>query len=200
MKTIKISMIMFVMFILTVLTHSQSRYQLISNHLLLAKSAEVMMAEVGTIETDNNSGERIRLYQLSVGLPDHSPYCAAGQYYCFKRATIQLGISESNIPIPRTGLANAVYNYGKSEGKKTQYSASVHDLIVWRKYNSVHGHIERVISTSSAGWVQTVGFNSTRMINDKKVEGIFIQRRNIFHPIGKLRIRGLVGFTRGEIK
>ncbi len=188
------------MTILTVLTHSQSRYQLICNHNLLAKSAEVMMAEVGTIETDNNSGERIRLYQLSVGLPDHSPYCAAGQYFCFSESAKQMGLTCNAIPIPRTGLANAVYNYGKSEGKKTQYSASVHDLIVWRKYNSVHGHIERVISTTAGGWVQTVGFNSSSIQNGLKIEGVFIQRRNIFHPIGKLRIRGLVGFIGKEIK
>ncbi len=200
MKTIKISMIMLVMITLTVLTHSQSRYQLISNHLLLAKSAEVMMAEVGIIETDNNSGERIRLYQLSVGLPDHSPYCAAGQYFSFSEAAKQMGSTCNVIPIPRTGLANSVYNYAKSEGRKKHYSASVNDLIIWRKYNRNHGHIERVISRSAGGWVQTVGFNSTLMINSKKVEGVFIQSRNIFHPIGKLRIRGLVGFIGKEIK
>jgi hypothetical protein len=127
-------------------------------------------------------------------LPDHSPYCAAGQYFCFKEAANQLGISESYIPIPRTGLANAVYNSSLSNGRKTRYSASVHDLIVWRKNNSVHGHIERVISTSAGGWVRTVGFNSSVIVNGKKIEGVFVQRRNIFHALGKLRIRGLVGF------
>lgn len=177
------------------LAFSQSRYELQSRSDLLDLSAKILIDQLGTIETGDNSGENIRLFQLSVGLPDHSPYCAAGQYYCFSEAVIILNLPISEIPIPRTGLANCIFSFAKINGTRTHYKASMHDLIVWRKSNSIHGHVERVVSVSDKGWVKTVGFNTSSFIAGHNAEGVFIQKRNICHPLGRMKIRGLVGFT-----
>ena len=174
---------------------AQSRDELYCRKDLLQLSAKVMLSQVGVTESANNSGDSIRQYQLSVGLPDHSPYCAAGQYYCFASAVSMLNINKSEIPIPRTGLANVIFNYAMVNGKRTHYKASEHDLIVWRKVNSIHGHVERVVSVYAKGWVKTVGFNTSSTIAGRRAEGVFLQKRNICHPLGKMKIRGIIGFT-----
>jgi hypothetical protein len=44
------------------------------------------------------------------------------------------------------------------------------------------------------GWVETIAFNSSKIVDGKKVEGVWLKERNIRHPLGKLRVKGLVGF------
>jgi hypothetical protein len=48
-----------------------------------------------------------------------------------------------------------------------------------------------------AGWVITIGFNSNkRDINGNHIEGVFLQKRNIYHPLGRKKILGIIGFRR----
>ena len=92
-------------------------------------------------------------------------------------------------------MCQAIYNDAIKRGKKTKYIAKKHDLIIWKKSNSWQGHIERVHKILPKGWVETIGFNSSKTIDNKKIEGVFIQKRNILHPLGRLKIRGLIGFN-----
>jgi len=41
------------------------------------------------------------------------------------------------------------------------------------------------------GFVRTLAFN---VPNEQNQEGVFIKKRNIYHPIRRLKIRGLIGF------
>jgi len=173
---------------------SYQKYEVECNGLLLDYSRTVLLKQVGTLESGQNRGKKIEEYLKSVGLNPGNSYCAAGQYYCFADACRQLGLSSAFIPIPRTGLANAIFNFFQVKGKKVNYKPKTDDLIVWIKSNKVNGHIERIIEADKAGWVQTVGFNSSGIINGRKVEGVFIKKRNIFHAIGRMNIRGLAGF------
>lgn len=170
---------------------SQVKYELPARKIVLEKSLEIGLREVGTCELSNRNDGIVRKYLLPFGLPEGNPYCAAGQYFTFLAAVRDLRLSEKYIPIPKTPLANRVLDYALSKGKKTKYHPSKNDLIIWRKAKTRFGHIERIIEVEGKGWVRTLAFN---VKNDFGQEGVFIKRRNILHPLGRLAVRGIVGF------
>jgi hypothetical protein len=173
------------------------RYELPCDVNLLSESYNCMIAQLGVLETaGHNDGPKIKEYLASVGLREGNPYCAAGQYYCFRLPCVTYGWSFSLIPIPRTGHANTMYNYAMKHGHRSKYIARVHDLIVWKYPNSGNGHIERIISVLKSGWVETVGFNTSgRIGNQRDGNGVFKKYRNILHPIARMQVRGLIGFN-----
>lgn len=181
-----------IILLLPIALYSQSKYELSANRELLDKSMQIAIEQVGTIEKSNRNDGAVEKYWRSVGLTTPSPYCAAGIYYCFAEGCKQLNLHPTYIPIPRTGLAQSIYQYAKSYGTKQSYKPDIHNLIVWRKGKTIYGHIERIIKVQDAGWVQTVAFNVKDSESGK--EGVFIKKRNIYHPIGRLRLLGLVGF------
>lgn len=167
------------------------KYNMECNRALLIKSAEIALKQVGYREITENCSPKIKQYLASVGLNCGFAYCAAGQYYCFSEAAEELNIHKSNIPISKTAVANRIYNEAKYIGEKVKYEAEKHDLIIWRRANSWSGHLERIIEVGQAGWVRTVAFN----VKEGNTEGVFIKKRNIFHPLGRMTIRGLIGFS-----
>ncbi len=173
---------------------SPVKYSLECRSDLLAAALDSARSQVGILEaTGRNDGDVVK-YLASVGLTKGNPYCAAGVYYCFRAAAFDLKLSSKQIPIPRTGLANAFYDRARKAGRLESYLPEVGDLIVWRKGRSAFGHVEWIISVGERGWTETVGFNTSKTVDGKKVQGVFRQKRNIFHPLGRLHIRGLVGF------
>lgn len=170
---------------------SQSKFELTCCNALLFKSMEIGLQQVGTLELTNNNDGDVAKYLNSVGLSEGNPYCAAGQYYCYSEAAVCLQTNPRFIPIPKTGLANAIYSYGKKNGNLVRYSASIHDLIIWRRGDTPFGHIERVIEVMDKGNVRTLAFNVTDVY---RRQGVFIKKRNIYHPIRRLKIRGIIGF------
>ena len=191
----KNTFIIIVSILLSTQLFSYQKYEVYCRQDILEYSRTVMLKQVGVLENGQNRGKKIEEYLKSVGLNPGNSYCAAGQYYCFAEACRRLGLSPAFIPIPRTGLANAIYNYFQARGVKAVYKPNTDDLIVWIKSNKVNGHIERIIESGKAGWVKTVGFNSSGIVNGRNVEGVFIKKRNIFHPVGRMNIRGLCGFS-----
>ena len=178
--------------------NSQTRYQLSCYPLLLEVSHKVALEQVGTLEkTNKNDGDVVKYLKL-FGFKSGTPYCAAGQYYCFYEGAKRINISKDSIPIIKSALCMHIYNDAKKRGKQTKYSPQKHDLIIWNKPKSWHGHIERVHNVLQNGWVETIGFNSSKTINGKKQEGVFLQKRNVLHPLGRLKVKGLVGFDNKE--
>jgi hypothetical protein len=154
-----------------------------------------MMNQIGTIEkTNRNDGKAIKLYLESVGLTEGNPYCAAGQYFCFLKATELLGMDKKLIPIKRTGLAQEIFHHSKKFGERSDCKPVINDLIIWRKGNSAFGHIERIISVMPKGWVNTVAFNTKKTIENKEIEGVFVKKRNLYHRLYGMAIKGLTGF------
>jgi hypothetical protein len=92
-------------------------------------------------------------------------------------------------------MANATFDYIRKNGVKTAYVPQIHDFIVWKSPKNYTGHIERIISVGKAGWVKTVGFNTTsgNTGNQRDGGGVWIRNRNIKHPLGSRPIRGLAG-------
>lgn len=181
-----------IILILPIALYSQSKYEISANSKLLGKSMQIALAQVGTVEKSNRNDGEVEKYWRSIGLTTPSPYCAAGIYYCFAEGCKQLNLPLTYIPIPRTGLAQSIYNYAKSNGTKQSFKPDIHNLIVWRKGQTIYGHIERIIKVQDAGWVQTVAFNVKDIKSGK--EGVFIKKRNIYHPISRMKVRGLIGF------
>ena len=164
---------------------------------VIVKAEEIRKAQIGVKElTGNNDGWSVRLYQISVGLPVGSAYCAAGQYYCFQEAVHQLGLPSSEIPIKRTGLANGILSDAKKRGVLTEYRVKVYDLIVWIKQIGINGHIESISKILTAGWVETIGFNTSSGISGSQNDGqgVYKRKRNIYHPLAAMVVSGLVGF------
>jgi hypothetical protein len=175
---------------------SQSKYELETSEMLLRTSHFIALCQVGTVEdTGNNDGEQIAEYLRSVGIHSPAPYCMAGQYYCFYKAKQHLNIKTS-IPIPRSGVANSAFNFAKKHGKKTEFKPQKHDLITWKSRHSWTGHVERIDVVGKAGWVYTIGFNTSngKTGSQRNGDGVFYRKRNIKHVLGRLYVRGLVGF------
>ena len=167
---------------------------------LLKKSSEVALMQVGIRESPNNRGKMIERYLASVGLKQGHPYCAAGQYWCFAQACRLLKIPVKYIPLPRTALASVMFNYGKMNGKRVKFIPAADDLIVWQSGKTIFGHIERIIQVGKRGWVRTIGFNTVKYINGIRFEGVFIHRRNVFGFLGRMHIKGIIGFNTGRRK
>lgn len=171
------------------------RYELECEANLLLLSRFVLLNQVGIKEKNNkNDGEEISVYLKSVGLLPGYPYCAAGQYYCFAKAAEISGIDAVHIPIKRTGLASEIFNHSKKFGQRTHFAPAIDDLIIWRKGNTPFGHIERIVAVSNKGWVITIGFNTSIIKDNKKIEGVFLKKRNLYHRLAGMAIRGLTGF------
>jgi hypothetical protein len=194
----KIIVILMIFLCITSDSFSFEKYKLACNSKLLYKSREILIGEIGVREkSGRNDGPKIEAYLASVGLKKGLPYCAAGQYWCFERAAELLGIDKSAIPLARTGLANSMFNAAQ-KGKKVRYKPEKDDLVVWKSINSFNGHIERIIETGKAGWTYTVGFNTSGNCagSQNEGEGVFKKRRNVYQPISRLMIRGLIGFEK----
>lgn len=169
---------------------AQSRFVLKADKSIVIESRKILYEQIGVRElTGNNDGAKIREYQNSVSIPMKSPYCAAGQYYCFLQAQKKVN---KPIPIKRTGLANAIYADAANKGRETAYSANIDDLIIWKYDNSVSGHIERTIKVIGNGFIETIGFNTGT--NARDGEGVKKCTRSLLHPLSRMRVRGLVGF------
>lgn len=160
-------------------------------------SRNILIEQVGNKESlGKNDSKDIRKYLSSVGILYPAPYCAAGQYYCFYEAANRLKTHIYNIPIKRTGLANAMMNDAISRGIKNKYIPENNDLIIWRNINNnIFGHIERIVKVNKAGWVETVGFN-TSGVNIRDGDGVYLKKRNIYNLLGRMKVRGIIGWEK----
>jgi hypothetical protein len=174
---------------------ASQKYLLFCRRDLLEMSESVAIAQAGVLEESGpNRGSTISLYLASVGLGPGQPYCAAGQYWCFYQSCRALHLPFGTIPIMRTGSANRMFDHAASFGRLAAFSPQRHDLVVWRKPNSRQGHVERIISVGRKGWVKTIAFNTSSPGSGTKAQGVFIKRRNLYHFLGRMFVRGLIGF------
>jgi hypothetical protein len=171
-----------------------SRYAMPCRADLIYESGRVTIAQKNILEQGHNRGLVIEKYLRSVGLKPGYPYCNAGLYWCWLTACRNLGLATDEIPVPKSGLAISSFYHAKKFGLRTAYFPECNDLIIWRKGRSVYGHVERIILKYNHGWVRTVGFNTTSREGNKSKSGVFIKTRNIYAPLGRLKILGLVGF------
>jgi len=176
--------------------YSQAKFIVPCDYLLLNKSKEILLKQVGIKEkTNKNDGKEVEAYLASVNLPKGFPYCAAGQYYCWKEATkFYVGLYPN--PVPKTASANGMYDGLMRKGIRGAFIPDINDLIVWKNTHNYNGHIERIIDVNQKGWVVTVGFNTSSGTkgNQRDGAGVYVRQRNVTHFLGRMYMRGLIGF------
>jgi hypothetical protein len=185
------------LFLFIIPCNSFTRYEVTCNKQLLQASQDSLYAQIGYIEkTNKNDGKQIEKYLKSVNLTKGNPYCAAGQYWCFSSACHDLGLSSSVIPIYKTGSTVKMFNIVKKKGLKSNIKVRKNDLIFWVLPNGINGHVERIIKVKKAGWIETIGFNtSSGIIGDQRNGGgVYKRNRNLYHILGRMKVRGLIGF------
>lgn len=188
---------MLLLYVIITDASSLVRYQIQCNGILLSASYDSLVAQIGVKEkTGKNDGYKVEQYLKSVGLGKGYPYCAAGQYWCFWSACKDLNLPFTAIPIYRTGSTVKMYNEGIKMGRKVVPKPKNNDLIFWRRPNEWRGHVERIIEVRRAGWVVTIGFNTSSGGRGSQDDGggVFKRKRNIHHVLGRMVIRGFLGF------
>lgn len=159
---------------------------------LAAASRDTLLAQIGTPEYRQNSGPVQKYWKKFSRYP--IPYCQAGQEYCIDHAAKPLGVPGDVYAFMNTASTITAWYGAVKIGKKTAYKSHVDDLIYWRSGKAWSGHVERIIAILTGGWVRTVGFNTSCGGGDEREgSGVCIKKRNIFHPLGRLRILGLIG-------
>lgn len=183
--------ILLVFFVLTLKCSGQVRFETECRQELIDQSRKVLYEQVGVREYGNNRGKHIKKYLNSVGLGEGYPYCAAGQYYCYKEAAERLNIGYNEIPYFRSGSCNAIWN--GTNKTRTSFAPFVDDLIFWRSGRS--GHVERIIEVGEAGWIVTIGFNTSSGSygSQDDGQGVYIRKRSIYTFLGRMKVRGLLG-------
>ena len=175
------------------LSVAQVRYELPAGKYITEISHRIALTQVGISDAKNPS--TVKEYLRAAGVGYYNPFCQSGQFWCFVKAKETITYVNklfrwnytTTIPIPKSALANSSYIYAAKKGTKTSYIPRKYDLLIWRVQKTINGHIERVDSVMTGGWVRCIGFNT----GNREVK---ITKRNIYHILGRLTVRGLVGF------
>jgi hypothetical protein len=164
---------------------------------LIQASRDSAIAQVGVREkTGRNDGFKVEQYLKSVGRFKGDAYCAAGQYWCFYSSCLALKSPLTDIPIFRSSSTVTMFNEAIRVGYKMTPTPFDNDLIFWRKPNEWKGHVERIIEVMKAGWVKTVGFNTSSGTEGSQDDGggVYFRKRNVNHFLGRMVLRGFIGF------
>lgn len=196
--------VVFLLALCSLLLLGQKRAELPVDSRLIKASRDSVLTQVGVTErTGKNDGEVLK-YGRTMGYKSPIYYCAAGQYWGYFVSVGPLGLTKTDIPYKATPLASDMFNDGYRRGRRTPYEPHIDDLIFWRKVNSVSGHVERVVAVKSAGWVETVGFNTgpeagSGMVDERNGGGVFRRKRNVKHFLGRMQVSGLIGVYPKEL-
>ncbi len=161
-------------------------------------SFDSIKTQIGVVEqTGRNDGPEIDGYLRSVGLGKGYPYCYAGQYWGFYVAS-SAGVCRGgklDVPLLRVGLASAGFYNGCRKGTQTVAIPQPKDLIFWKFAKTASGHVERIDSVKRAGWVTTIGFNTSAGTTGDQRDGggVHPRLRNYKFPLGRMQVLGFLG-------
>lgn len=185
--------------LLTLNTYGATRYELKIDSCLHNKAYEFAKGEIGVTEaTGKNDGPRIKAYLKVTGLGEGYPYCAAGISWCYYQAAKFYNKPKSFIPFPMTAGSQVVYDHARKKGIRTTNDVKPQDFFIWRKKDSYQGHIGIISKVKRKGWVETIEFNTSgsKRGDQRDGGGVWRKKRNLIHPLGRLRVRGFVGFRK----
>lgn len=174
------------------------RYELPVRHGVLERAEYYMQREMGKKENGGeNRGIHIKEYCDSskcVKYGSAAPYCMLGLLWAFDRATGDL-YRDDFLPFPRSGLAQSAYNYAIKYGIKTDFKPRKYDFLTYQLSMGYKGHIECIERVGACGWVDTYAFNTVLTTgNTRNGDGNCKKRRNYLNRIGRLSVKGFVGF------
>lgn len=180
---------LFVLVLLTIHSlNAQQRYELptIFNTNLL----RVELAETQLGIREETHPRVIREYLKSVGIYTSSSWCNALQYWLMDSVCRELQIIN---PMPISGVANSSYDYAKRKGYRTLFAPQLGDLLIWKTEGSWTGHVALIVKIRNKASVITIEGNTSS--NSVRTGGAVEKKvRLVHHPIGRLLVRGIVGF------
>lgn len=198
------------LFFVTCTTFGQlQKFTIRVDSVLYSRSLTILLSQVGKKEPKNDNVIEGLKYGKSLGIKYPIPYCAAGQYWCFDSSCFTLKYSKDSIPLYPTALASQVFTHTTNPARAAEFHKKrklnpikvkpipeVSDLIIWKFQQNAFGHIERIIGVGKGGWVTTVGFNTSsgNSGDQRNGGGVFIRKRNILSPLGRMRSFGIIGF------
>lgn len=174
-------------FCMTLIANGQDRYVLTEAQRTAEKRIFWAEQQIGINERDNLPV--VLTYLRSVGLTKRYAWCQAFQYNSFR---VVCNVINIPIPIPRSGVANSSFDYAKKNGYKTDFAPAVGDLLVWKQADW-SGHVALIVKIFPNKKVQTIEGN-TSSLSTRQGGAVERKMRYLNHKIGKLKVRGLVGF------
>lgn len=181
------------------IAYSYVKYTIpVDSYHVLRLSETFISGEMGKREiTGQNDGVHIVKYMKATGLSGYKgyPYCAAGQAWGIRKAVDSL---KANRPFKYSAVANYYFDYAKKHGEKiANPTPARHDYVIWKNPNNYTGHIERVFEVVDDYTVYTYAFNTSngKTGSQREGNGNYIRKRNLKSFLGRLRIRGLVGWN-----
>jgi len=190
--------IMSAIFLLAVIASMATplRIELACSRQLWYTSLDIAVSQNGVREkTGRNDGVMIERYLASVGLGKGHPYCQAAQYWTFVQAANKLGLPTSSIPIARTASTRTAWQQARRNGVIVPTKPKRGDLITWAVSRTYKGHVERVVSVRTGGWVQTIGFNTSsgKRGSQRDGGGVHLRYRNWISPDMRMLVIGFTG-------
>lgn len=136
---------------------------------------------VGTKEGEKNSGQIVTMFQKHVGIGNGDPWCAAFVHYCISQVDmIGQSLDQKDISSGHHKSASCVMTFNKSQERYKGQTPQEGSLIVWRKKNTMLGHIGIVSRVYNTGSVETIEGNTSPMHNiNREGDGVYIKQRSI---------------------
>jgi hypothetical protein len=150
---------------------------------LLREALSVAQSQIGVREVPprSNLGEKVELYQKTVGIDRGSYWCAAFIYYCFNEAAKRLDISN---PLFRTGGCLEHWNHSsakKIKAKDARDNPSLvkpgHIFII--DHGGGHGHTG-IVKRVEGGRLITIEGNSNSNGSSDGIGVFELDRRNVW--------------------
>lgn len=143
----------------------------------------------------NNRGNELDEWAKIAGLPNPNNSKLEGYPWCQIKSTA-MRIKSGYLPYPKTGLANAPFNYAKKYGYKTLCKPHISDEQKWKSKTSSSGHNEDVIFIYRNGNTLNNAGNigSHSRTNDAKRSKVCLIIRTPGKSLGNMPHRGYVGF------
>lgn len=191
--------IIILFFLFSSICFGKVKIELPCNPVLLNAARELAEKQVGVRElTGKNDGKQIDDYLEEAGYKRKSklPYCMSGPLWCFRTSAKNLGLSMKEVPLLRSGSTVLVFNNALKKGKKVKFEPEEDNLLFWINQKRNGGHVEWITAVGKAGWLDTIGFNTTSSNKGRQEDGhgVFYRKRNILHVLGRMTVRGLIGF------
>jgi hypothetical protein len=187
-RDIRYIVLLVIIFLTVRPVNAQQRYELPTLFDTNLPRIQLAATQLGIREETNSS--IIQEYLKSVNIYTNASWCNAFQYWLMD--SVCRGLQIIN-PMPQSGLANSSYDYALRKGVRTPFIPKPGDLLIWRTEGHWTGHVGMIIQIRNKASVITIEGNTSS--NSVRTGGCVEKKvRLTNHPIGKLLIRGIVGF------
>ena len=125
--------------------------------ILTATVLDIVRTQLGVHEQGgNNTGPEVDQYLAAVGLDPGYAWCAAFLYWCFRKATSQVGLAMIN-PFPRTASSQKVWTFAEP---LCRMDAPAEGCVYVLQHTPATGHVGIVESIGEDGVICEISGNT----------------------------------------